>query len=89
MNRAKLHFSAMEVTDDLSEINSLMMIIHRTIPLVGNISTLYRMYRIIKTLLWRHGQTLENWRGIQRANSIKKELLAFRLVSPSRFDVVI
>lgn len=47
------------------------------------------MYRIIKTLSWRHGQTLQNWRGIQRVNSIKEELLAFRLVSPSRFDVVI
>ena len=34
----------MGVTGDLSEINSLMMIIHRNISLVGNISTLYVSY---------------------------------------------
>ena len=34
----------MGVTGDLSEINSLMMIIHRSISFVANISTLYVSY---------------------------------------------
>ena len=40
MKRAKLHYSA-AITGDLSEINSLVMIIHRSISVAGNISTLY------------------------------------------------
>ena len=47
MNRAKLHYSAVGVTDDLSEINLLMMIIHHSISVVGNISILYVSYNKI------------------------------------------
>ena len=41
MNRAKWHFSTRGVTGDRSEINSLIMIIHRNVSLVGNVSILY------------------------------------------------